>query len=314
MNMNYNLSTGASRSKSPHSFRSLSPISMNLLSPSTQTNSKLSITPHKCLGRAKKFPKIKSRVSYNVDHMRKNFIESSDSETLRKKTIKSKLNDLNKYSEVINALFVMAHRYHGKISALNISQIFISMRYTSNATNLIQMFKDISDCKDFNVIAFSRDEILDLCIDSRVETILEALILECIHKNKNSTAVTYEELLKTIKQWWNKLNEKNRQQCTTEDCARFLLEHGALDNNSIGRILSKFSGVVSCRQFCSIFSKSLFKFLILQLVGVTERKTIQVISPDIAISAYKRKNLIDSLKVHDHMLEALAACDNYKFD
>lgn len=313
--MNYNLSTGGSRSKSPRTFRSLSPIFMNLLSPTTETSSKLSITPHKCVASPKKSPKIKSRKSYNADFVRKSFIENNDSESLKKREAKSKLNDLNKYSEVINALFVMAHRYHGKISALNISQIFISMRYTSNTTNLIQMFKDISDCKDFNSIVFSRDEILDLCMDSRVDTMLEALIFDCIHKNKNSSAITYEDLLKTVKQWWNKLSEKHKEQITIDDCARFLLRHGALDSsNSIGRVLSKFFGVLSCRQFCSIFSKSLFKFLILQLVGVTERKTIQAISPDIAISAYKRKNLIDSLKVHDRMLDALAACETYKFD
>ncbi|OMJ87042.1 hypothetical protein SteCoe_11283 [Stentor coeruleus] len=313
--MNHNLSTRGSKSKSPRTFRSLSPIFMNLLSPSIETNSKLSITPHKCVSTSKKSPKIKSRKSYNADHMRKSFIENSDSETVKKREAKSKLNDLNKYSEVINALFVMAHRYHGKISALNISQIFISMRYTSNSTNLIQMFKDISDCKDFNIIAFSRDEILNICMDSRVDTILESLIYECIHRTKNSIVISYEDLLKTIKQLWNKLSEKHRDQITVDDCGRFLLEYGALDSsNSIGRVLSKFSGVLTCRQFCSIFSKSLFKFLILQLVGVTERKTMHTISPDLAISAYKRKNLIDSLKVHDHMLEALAACETYKFD
>ena len=119
----------------------------------------------------------------------------------KKEKLKSsrKIQQTNKLSNVINALFVMANCKHGRIHANNMIQIFLSLKYTANYEVLVQVFKDLSDSRTIEAISFSQIEILTICMDQRVDKILSVMVFEYEKKNYKTNDYIFDHVFSIIR-------------------------------------------------------------------------------------------------------------------
>jgi hypothetical protein len=147
---------------------------------------------------------------------------------------------------------------------------------------------------------------MEILCDFKVEKMLNSLISSFDTTSHHEGSLTLENLLSVIEKWWKKITENSIKAITAEQASAFLMQTNAVDSsNDALRFFAKFCQKLSFQQFSSIFSKSLFKFLMSQLIVVLEKKELKCMSPDIAINAQRRKMILDSLKLNDSSTQNL---------
>ena len=96
------------------------------------------------------------------------------------------------------------------------------------------------------------------------------------------------------------------------DVCKFLIEIGAIESTSDAfRAILKHSSAISFRQFSSVFSRALFKLLLTELIKIVNELDFECVSPDIILSAYRRKVMLESLRGKNKVLQSLKACKQY---
>ena len=221
----------------------------------------------------------------------------------------------SRYSDVVNAIFLMAHCNSGKIEALRIAQVFLELKFTSKVDSLVKIFKNIAGCKVFNSIKFTKTELMGIFCDQKVDKMLNALITGVKIISHHTGLLTLDSLLTVIEKWWDKITENSKELITVEEACSFLINADALDSaNDALRLFIKFYPTLTYSQFSSVFGKSLLKFLMLQLIEVVDKKELKCVSPDILINAQKRRLILDSLKHQDSSAQQLNLNKLYNAD
>ena len=181
------ISSLSSKAKLPQSSRNFSvrSVKKKVISPTVLTNISYissptsNFSPHSSEIHRQSFV---SRSNPNEENLSRN--ESTDARQynyllkLRRKRLKplDTSPTISKYIQVISSLFTMAHCTRDRISALNILNIFVSLKYTENVDALVQMFKDLSGITNFNSITFNHNDLIAICNDSKVDKMFKALL------------------------------------------------------------------------------------------------------------------------------------------
>ena len=218
-----------------------------------------------------------------------------------------------KLSAVAEALISMAGNKSDKqASAVGAAQLFISLGYTTDYETLVSMFKQIFECQAFNTITFTHSDILKICEEPRIESLLRALLLEARDHYGRDKTEGFDCLVTIIKKWWDKLDIAKNGFVPIEDICRFFIETKAIDNSVDGkRMFSRLTQFITYRQFFGIFCKSLFKYLISNLQEVACQNDFKCLPADFSISALRRKNILDSMLGDNKVVITLFECSTY---
>ena len=213
---------------------------------------------------------------------------------------------------VAEALISIAGNNSEKASALSTAQLFISLGYTSDYETLVSMFKQIFECQTFNTISFTRSDVVKICEEPRIESLLRALLLEARENYGRDKTEGFDCLVTIIKTWWDKLDVAKNGFVPIEDICRFFIETQAIDNSVDGKkMFSRLTQFITYRQFFGIFSKSLFKYLISNLQEVASQHEFKCLPADFSISALRRKKLLDSMLGDSKIVITLHECSTY---
>lgn len=219
------------------------------------------------------------------------------------------LEKITNYSEIIDALFSMYDCERGRIPAYQLVQLFIGLGYIEDCEVLIGIFKNICEGQTFNLISFSKNELLRLCEDQRAENILKVLIKDA---RVRSNEVPLASLIAVIKRWWAHLDKSQNGFVSFEEICKFYMEVGVIENSSDSkRIFLKIGQFGNYRQFTSVFAKSLFKFLLRRLGELVKQKSKDCLSAEVAISSQRRKVILQSLQGENKVIDSIIECSIY---
>lgn len=219
----------------------------------------------------------------------------------------------HKFSAVAKALISMASASSDKASATNAVQLFISLGFTTDYEALVSMFKNIFDFQVFQNIFFSCADVIKICEEPRIDSILRALVQEAKDNYGKDKTEGFDCLVNIIKKWWGKLDIAKNGFVAIEDVCRFFILTGAIENSGDGRkLFTRLTHFITYRQFFGIFCKSLFKYLISDLQEVASQKDVKCLPADIPISAMRRKHMLDSILSDNKIVITLQECSNYQ--
>ena len=214
-----------------------------------------------------------------------------------------------KFIEVINSLFKISSCSQEIIPALSILNLLISLECTSNVKALVQVLREIGGSNDIKSISFTRDELILLCEDTRVERMLQALNNDLFARPKDHKL---DGLIGVIKGWWKQIKKPKTKKATVEDACNFLLNNRVVESMQDAlRALFKFHPTLTFQQFLSIHSKALFKFLLSEVLDLRASANLKSMSPDIALNAQRRKILVDAVQGNNNVLQSLHDCRSY---
>ena len=221
------------------------------------------------------------------------------------------LEKMNNYPEVIDALLSMYSNDRGRIPAFQLVQLFIGMGFTGDCEVLVDLFKNITEGQPFNLLSFSRAELLKICEDSKTEHILRVLMRE-LKVRPGEAENTLNCLMGVIRKWWVRLDKSQNGFVSFGEICKFYTEIGVIDTPSESkRIFLKFGQFGNYRHFCSVFARSLFKYLLFELAKLVKRGNNESISAEIAISTQRRKVILKSLEEQNSVIDAIIECSIY---
>lgn len=222
---------------------------------------------------------------------------------LQKKITKGKR---KRFEDIATALLHLTNSTNNKVSALNCSQLFISLGYVTEHEALSNMFSIMCKGDALSKILLKKGEILRVCEDPRVDGILSALLREYKLSGNREKAEEFDSLVDIIKKWWSKLDIGHKGLVNIEDVCRFFITIEAIETSyDAKKLFGKMSEYIIFRQFFGFFAKALFKFLLLSLHDLANQKQSQDLPPDIAIGAQRRKMIIEGLSGENRVIETL---------
>ena len=196
--------------------------------------------------------------------------------------------------------------------ASSIAQLFIALEYTKDFDSLTQMFLNAFNSKNFNTLEISTKEIVDILEDFQVDDNLRPLLKELKNCSVFSEKYEFDELILILKKWWVDLDPFSNGYVSLDSVFKFFSDIGAIEDSVNCRKLSgKLPRFFTMKRFYSVFSKSLFKFLILNLLELTKNDT-GYLPADIIINTSKRKKLMGSIVGDNKVVQNLIAYNNRK--
>ena len=240
-----------------------------------------------------------------------NTMTSSITHKISRLTHTVALEKINNYPEVVDALLSMYSNDRGRIPAFQLVQLFIGMGFTGDCEVLMDIFKSIIEGQSFNLISFSRNELLRICEDQKAEHILRILMKDPKVKLGDGEN-TLNCLIGVIRKWWVRLDKSQNGFVSFEEICKFYTEIGVIDTSSESkRIFLKFGQFGNYKNFCSVFAKALFKYLLFELAKLVKRGSNESISAEIAISTQRRKVILKSLEEQNNVIDAIIECSIY---
>jgi hypothetical protein len=250
-------------------------------------------------------PSLEKDLAYlNVSNIFPKNIRKSKSSSRK---IKQMITPIN-YSEVVNALFAVQNCEDSKLSALNLVSLFVSLGFCE-WQQCVEIISDIFEGVSIGLIFFSKEEILKICNDSRTEKMMNFFS----RFSKNLMENKLQNALNVVKRTWNHIDRKQLGLVPFDDILEFCHEVGLVENaQDIKRIFIKIGNFGNFKQFSALFSRTLFKMLILELGGIIKQGNLNGLTAQIAITTYRRKTILSSLEGQNRVIDAMTGFFKYR--
>jgi hypothetical protein len=218
--------------------------------------------------------------------------------------------DKQSYIEVIDALLSMYNCDRSRIQAIKLVQLFVGLGYCDDCEVLFEIFKNITETQSFNMISFSRNELIKVCEDQKTENVMKRIINDIKLRPTSDKSHGIHLLINVIKRWWQKLDKSKNGFVALDEISKFYTKIGVIESISdTKRLLLKFTQFGTYKQFYSMFAKALLKYLLSELVFVVKKGNKDCLSAEIAICAQRRKVILDSLEGEKKIIDAIIECN-----
>ncbi|OMJ91085.1 hypothetical protein SteCoe_6447 [Stentor coeruleus] len=223
-----------------------------------------------------------------------------------------KVEKTKNYHEVIEALFSMYNCEKGRIGAVNLTQLFVSLEFCEDCDTIVEIFRNISEGQPLNMISYSKQELIKLCEDSKTDNVLRSIFKELKIIPALEKIINVHSLIEVIKKWWNHLEKSPNGYASFEDICKCYTEIGIIENASDKkRIFLRINQYGNYKQFISVFAKTLLKHMISELGKVVEKGNKICLPAKIAISTQRRKVILKSLEGNTKVVDAIIECNLY---
>lgn len=210
------------------------------------------------------------------------------------RVIKSKI---KLHSDIIKALFSMTNS-QSEITVSSLIGVFLGLGYCSDYDSISLTFRSMS------VWEFTKNDLISLLQDQKIDNILRVLLKEFKDSGSIQGTQEFDCLIKILKKWWAKLDVSKNGFVSTESVCKFLIQLNSFESSAeVKRNFSKLPPFINQVQFFRIFSKALFKFLLLSLCDDAGDR--QYVPADITLNAIRRKMALGGLIGENKVLESL---------
>lgn len=216
------------------------------------------------------------------------------------------------YQEVIEALFSMYNCERGRIGAVNLTQLFVSLGFCEDCDTVVEIFRNISEGQPLNMIAYTKQDLIKLCEDIKTDNVLNSIFKELKVTPTLEKIISVHSLIEVIKKWWNRLEKSPNGYVSFEDICKCYTEIGIIESSSDKkRIFLRINQYGNYKQFISVFAKTLLKHMISELGKVVKKGNEICLPAEIAISTQRRKVILKSLEGNTKVLDAIIECNLY---
>ena len=209
--------------------------------------------------------------------------------------ITTKVPVFTNYAQVISALFSIYNCEKQRIQGNHLISLFQGIGFCDGPEVLIDIIQGISEGLSINMIFYSKQDLIKLCEDAKTENLLRILVKDTI-SNGFFKEKSVDGPVNTIKKWWDRVDKAHNGAVPVDEIVKFLSDIGVIQSSSdIKRMFLKMSQLGTFKQFFSIFSKSLLKFLLQEIGKIIAEPGVQFVSPELTIMALRRKVLLENL-------------------
>lgn len=233
---------------------------------------------------------------------------------LNKKKLKqtSKKISILHYEEAINSLCIITKCTKERIPILSILHGFISLKLAVDVKVLGVILSTLIQKQDIKSGWFSSKELLLVCEDLRANRLAKAIQSGIYKKNYSKKTLIFENIIEVLQGWWGEIKKENSQNATSKNISKYLFSIGAVDSTQDAtKLFLRHGQEITYKQFLCVHSKAIFRLMLNEIGNVSSASLYRLMSPDLAIIAKCRKNLIDSVKGDKNLLKSLQECDSY---
>lgn len=203
------------------------------------------------------------------------------------------------FSNVVQALFDMYPNEKGRVGACALANLFVSIGLSERPEQVCDILQGISEGLSIDVISYSKHDLMKICEDGKTDYVLKEILKDL---NFNS-GFKLNAVVQVLRKWWTKLDKSQNGFVPVDDVIKFLTDVRAVETSSdIKRMYLKMGQFANFKQFSSVFSKSLLKFLLSELGSIIEQGGNKFVSPDITIMEMRRKMILENLDTRGKIL------------
>lgn len=205
-------------------------------------------------------------------------------------------------SNVVQALFNMCSNEKGRVSAHALANLLVSIGLSEKIDQVHSILQGISEGLSIDIISFSKQDLMKICEDSKTGHMLQEIVKDL---NYNSSC-KLSAAVQVLRRWWSKLDKSQTGFVATDDIIKFLTDIRAVESTSdIKRMYLKMSQFGDFKQFASVFSRSLLKFLLIELSSIVDQSSNKFVSPDIRILELRRKMILSHIDTRGKVLASI---------
>jgi Ca2+-binding EF-hand superfamily protein len=196
----------------------------------------------------------------------------------------------------------------GRVQASNLITLVVSLGLCDDSEQVSEILRGISEGLSINVISFSKLDLQKICEDGRTDFLLKQIMKEASFNGGSKLSA----LVQVLKKWWNKIDKSQNGFVPIDDIVKTLTDVGAVGSTSdIKRMYLKMGQFGNFKQFCSVFSKSLFKFLLAEVSCLVDQGGNKFVSADITLMEMRRKVILENLTSRGKITSSISACESY---
>ena len=203
------------------------------------------------------------------------------------------------FSNAVQALFDMYPSEKGRVGACALANLFVSIGLSEKPEQVCDILQGISEGLTIDVISYSKHDLMKIFEDGKTDYILREILKDF---NFNS-GYKLSGMLQVLRRWWTKLDKSQNGFVPVDEIIKFLADIKAVESSSdIKRMYLKMGQYGNFKQFSSVFSKSLLKFLLSELSGIIDQGGNKFVSADITIMEMRRKMILENLDTRGKIL------------
>jgi hypothetical protein len=230
------------------------------------------------------------KVFRKIDPLFVTFDKTQIKESFNPKVLKSKY---QLYSEVIKGLLSMSPGSK-EVSGTCLLDLFLDLGYSSDSKTLELVLR--AACSNPFLCSFSKSDLKSFLFEDKQESSFLTILKELkdLKDLKKPPGQNFDSYIKLLKRWWAQICSAKNGFAPSEAVCNFLVKISVFSSSSeVKKAFEKISQYMNFSQFLGIFSRGLFKFLLLSLCEDFIGQ--KVVPADIELNALRRERMLNTL-------------------